>query len=144
MSKPSSIIIVTGSRTFGDSEFIERRLLDFFELIGWYAAPWTVRHGACSRFDATLNREVSTDMLVETIVQKIARVHRIDSEPMPAQWGVHGNNAGPIRNQVMVTKDRERILGCLAFLESDKPCKGTRDCIQRAINAGITTLVISK
>lgn len=59
-----------------------------------------------------------------------------------ADWPVHGNRAGPIRNQAMVDSGADL---CLAF--TTKPLdssRGTADCVRRARAAGIPAYVTQR
>lgn len=51
-----------------------------------------------------------------------------------AEWGAYGPRAGPIRNQRMVDEGADV---CLAFHSNLRWSKGTRDCVTRALKAGI-------
>lgn len=53
-------------------------------------------------------------------------------ERHPAEWGIHGRAAGPIRNQQMVDLGADI---CLAFPLPGS--RGTLDCMQRAYEAHI-------
>lgn len=57
-------------------------------------------------------------------------------ERHPADWDSFGKGAGPRRNQEMV--DLGAAL-CLAFHPKLSTSKGTKDCVQRALKAGIPT-----
>lgn len=72
---------------------------------------------------------------------RIAREHALDMgyvvETYPANWEKYGKKAGGIRNQEMVDNGADI---CLAFPLEDSI--GTYDCIRRAKNAGIKTIII--
>lgn len=57
----------------------------------------------------------------------------------PARWVELGKSAGPIRNQQMIDTGPNLVL---AFLEAGKPCRGTRDTIERAEDARIPTVIV--
>lgn len=57
-------------------------------------------------------------------------------EPHPADWKV-GKQAGHWRNQHMVNLGADLLL---AFFQAGAPNKGTRDCVDRAIAAGLTEI----
>jgi hypothetical protein len=59
----------------------------------------------------------------------------LDVEAHPADWGLYGPGAGPIRNTAMVDLGARR---CLAFPD-EEAMRGTRDCFMKAIKAGIPT-----
>lgn len=72
---------------------------------------------------------------------RIAREHALDMgyvvETYPVNWEKYGKKAGVIRNQEMVDNGADI---CLAFPLEDSI--GTYDCIRRAKNAGIKTIII--
>lgn len=53
-------------------------------------------------------------------------------DPYEAEWGKYGNGAGPIRNQRMVDTKPDYAL---FFMTPNS--RGTKDCLRRAIEAGI-------
>lgn len=57
----------------------------------------------------------------------------------PADWNAHGKKAGPIRNQEMVDSGADL---CLAVHRDLDASKGTRDCVNRALKAGIPVWLI--
>lgn len=76
---------------------------------------------------------------VDSLAQTVAVYLGWIIEPVPAEWQ-SGRYAGFARNQAMV--DRKPDV-CLAFpaLPVNFERSGTMDCVNRAINAGIPTLV---
>ena len=56
----------------------------------------------------------------------------LEPEVYSAEWNRHGMAAGPKRNTKMVDSGADI---CLAFWDGHSP--GTRDCIQKAVRAGI-------
>lgn len=61
---------------------------------------------------------------------------RIQQEPHPADWKKYGKRAGPIRNGQMVATRPDY---CIGFPASGS--RGTWDCLQKAVDAGIPTEV---
>lgn len=57
-------------------------------------------------------------------------------EPHPADWHLHGKRAGMIRNAKMVNLGADYCVGFPA-----PGSKGTWDCLQKAVDAGIPTRV---
>jgi ABC-type sugar transport system substrate-binding protein len=57
----------------------------------------------------------------------------------PADWDRHGKRAGPLRNAEMVASGADV---CLAFHARLKWSKGTRDCVTRALKAGIPVWLV--
>lgn len=64
----------------------------------------------------------------------------VEPQRIPADWGVYGRAAGPIRNQQMVNRSPDLVLAFPQFALKDdyrgKP-SGTHDCMNRAKAAGI-------
>jgi hypothetical protein len=63
----------------------------------------------------------------------------VTDEPHQADWDKHGNAAGPIRNREMVEKGAAFCVACHRFLPKSR---GTRDCVQRCLDAGIPVYLI--
>lgn len=61
---------------------------------------------------------------------------RLEQEPYPADWRNYGKAAGPRRNAAMVATRPDY---CLGFPAAGS--KGTWDCLQKAVDAGIPTKV---
>lgn len=61
------------------------------------------------------------------------------AETHQADWDKHGNAAGPIRNQEMVDAGAAFCVACHRFLPRSR---GTRDCVQRCLDAGIPVYLI--
>lgn len=71
---------------------------------------------------------------VDHAFEQVARMAGVPTEVHPASWEVHGRRAGPIRNQAMVDGGADV---CLAFHRDLRRSRGTRDCVRRALEAGI-------
>lgn len=126
-------ILVTGSRTWKDEEFI-RGCLDALVRSDWLGGNpqgWVLVHGACPEG-------------VDAIADRWAVDRGIGRDPHPAKWKEFGKLAGFRRNAEMVQ------LGaavCLAFLrvcekpehEKHRPhgTHGAADCAAKARTAGI-------
>jgi hypothetical protein len=107
-------LLVTGSRHWDDVDMVE-------EVLGIFRhRRLTLVHG-----DAP-----GLDRIAATIWIGWGK----KSWPHRARWRLHGNAAGPIRNQEMV--DRGGFTACLAFPLGVS--RGTRDCMRRAEAAGIS------
>jgi hypothetical protein len=57
----------------------------------------------------------------------------------PANWGVYGKVAGPIRNRQMLSEGRPDLV--LAFHNDIANSRGTKDMVKAAMKAGIETHV---
>ena len=113
-------ILVTGSREFTDLEMIRTALRrSGAELL---SGPPTVVHGANPRG-------------ADRIAEAVAKVDLgWETDPHPANWEQFGKSAGHIRNQEMVDLAPDV---CLGFFKKGAANKGTRDCVTRALRAGI-------
>jgi Ni,Fe-hydrogenase III small subunit len=112
--------IVTGNRTWTNAEAIRAALRTLPE-------SSTVVHGGCP---------TGADIIADRIARAMGHVPEVH----PAEWHVHGNAAGPIRNQAMVDLGADV---CLAFGELQRMKRGrmqntgTGDCVERCRKAGI-------
>lgn len=61
----------------------------------------------------------------------------LDVEAYRADWELHGNAAGPIRNQAMVDAGADLLIAFGGGL-------GTADCIHRARKAGIPVVEVER
>ena len=111
-------VLVTGSRTWTDTQVIADALLDC-----WHGATEDgadgilVVHGACPRG-------------ADALAAKWAADNNIPAEPHPADWNTNGKGAGFIRNQHMVNLGA-RI--CLAFIHnSSRGATHTADLAEKA------------
>ena len=124
------VLLVTGSREYDDEASVRRCLsmaLPFEHVL--------VLHGGCPR---------GADALAHAFLSQLEHPG-MRVVPMPADWQKHGNKAGPIRHQQMVDRAvSERAIGarivCVAFW--DGVSSRTRDCIRRAVVAGIETAIV--
>lgn len=115
-------VIVTGDRHWRPHELAEQVLN---RLLARYGPGLIIVHGAATGIDAAF-AEACDDIGIE-------------HEPHPASWDEHGKAAGPIRNQQMVDAG---ALMCLAFHRAISASRGTRDCVSRALAAGIPCYLI--
>lgn len=116
-------ILITGSRDWDDRRAIADALLD---LNDWYPIDWdevVIVHGDCP---------TGADKLADDW----AKSYDIKRERHPANWGLHGKAAGPLRNKKMVDLGADLVL---AFPKGKS--KGTRNCIKLAEEAGLTVKV---
>lgn len=113
-------VLVTGSRAVGRG-YDEVGMALLAVLSNNDGKQFTVVHGGCPTG-------------VDAHADDIARTLNLMLEVHPANWGVFGRAAGPVRNQEMVDKGADM---CLAFPWRDS-YRGTADCMRRAALAGIT------
>lgn len=131
-------IIVTGDRAWHCYDLADSILA---RLIARYGPSITIVHGDATGVDRSFAVACGE--------------HDIEQESHPARWEVldvpgavirhdkrgrpYNANAGPIRNAEMVALGAEL---CIALHRSIESSKGTRDCVARAIEAGIPTYLI--
>jgi hypothetical protein len=107
-------ILVTGSRTWTDTEIIRNALLESA------AKNWiTLVHGACPTG-------------ADDIADRFGRFCQWQVERHPADWGRYGRSAGFRRNAEMVALGADL---CLAFIRDGS--KGASNCADLAERAGI-------
>jgi hypothetical protein len=70
------------------------------------------------------------------LAERVARVYGYAVQAYPADWEVHGNAAGPIRNRLMLDRNPDRVL---AFHKNQS--RGTQDTIDEARRRGIPVTV---
>lgn len=101
---------MTGSRNWVDREAIYSAMIAQWDKVG--RGEITLIHGMGKGAD--------------TLAASVAYELGWTVEPYPADWDQHGRAAGPIRNELMVSKGADV---CLAFLLPGS--KGTIDCMRR-------------
>jgi hypothetical protein len=114
-------ILFSGSRTFFDDQVVVL-MLERLIAKAKDVTAMTIVHGGAPGLDS--------------IVGVLAKSRGMQVEIHRADWHIHGNAAGVIRNQKMVDLGAD-LLVAYPLPEG----KGTQDCIQRAVKAGIPTLV---
>jgi hypothetical protein len=115
-------LLVTGSRTWDDTELVRRALAAYGQ------AGDTLVTGGCPR---------GADAIAEQIWR--GRGRRRPVETWPAEWDKCGRSAGPRRNQAMVASlapDRGDLV--LAFIRDGS--RGASQCARAAEAAGITVV----
>ena len=116
-----TLILVCGSRDWGDEDFIADVLADYTTELNV-----TIMHGACSR--RVEGQEMSADMLADAV----AEFYGFRRLPILADWHRHGRAAGPIRNRQMLDREPDRVI---AFQRNGS--RGTQDTIDEARRRGI-------
>jgi predicted Rossmann-fold nucleotide-binding protein len=109
---PRQRAIVCGGRKYKDSDAVRQALVEHTE-----EGAVIVTGGA-----------MGADALARRIGLDLKRGHIIEEHD--AKWERYGKAAGPVRNQEMVNLGADL---CIAFPGG----KGTRDCVQRCLAAGI-------
>lgn len=116
-------VLISGYRLFNDAETIKRELLNVANR-RLFVSGVTVLHGGCSGTDETAAR--------------VASELGWQIEAYPAKWHKYGLQAGPRRNQKMITKGRPHV----AVLFLSKHSRGTKDMLQKLHKTPIETRVI--
>lgn len=116
-------LLVFGSRTFSDKEFMFKVLDNFPE---WGPSPHVVIEGEAPGADS-LGREWAEERRIQVV-------------KYPADWAQHGRAAGPIRNRQMLV-DGKPDYG-IGFI--DKPLqdsRGTKNMHDQLVRAGVPVLI---
>jgi hypothetical protein len=115
-------VVVTGDRRW-ECPALARRVVE--RLKARYGAALVVVHGAAGGVDHTF----------DTVCLEL----RVRREPHPANWRWHGDRAGPIRNQEMIDAGAAFVVAVHRDLAGSR---GTRDCVRRALQAGVPVYVL--
>ena len=115
------VVLVTGSRTWPQPEWIYEDLHQLHELFGDLLV---VRHGKC-RSGA------------DNWAKQFCEAERIEQDQVPADWDKYGRRAGFVRNAEMVDKFPVPNL-CLAYIHFNS--NGATMCSDIADNAGVYVL----
>ena len=113
-------VLVCGDRNWTDKELMHR-------YIGALPSGTTVMHGGARGADS--------------IAGEIAQSHGLQVELFEADWARYGRGAGPVRNRRMIETGPDLVLAFHNYLWTGS--KGTRDCVKRALSAGIHVDVVS-
>lgn len=74
---------------------------------------------------------------IDTIGEKIAKEMGFRVKKFPAEWNIHGNRAGPIRNKAMIDMLNPATDMVLAFHPDIQSSRGTINCMTQAYRKGI-------
>jgi hypothetical protein len=115
-------ILITGSREWMNYAAMEAAFAKMPRDV-------TLVHGHCPR---------GADAMADTLGRRFG----FDLRRYPADWDRYGKGAGHIRNQEMIDKEHPDSDGVLfdfglAFSIDLTQSHGTRDCVRRALKAGI-------
>jgi hypothetical protein len=125
-------ILVTGSREFTDYVMLQGAI----EREVWVdGACW--QHPLPDTIVVVTGGARGADALAERVVHELdalpGRLHVV-AEVHLADWASYGKAAGAIRNQENVDRG---AAACLAFFCDGAANRGTLDCVERALKAGI-------
>jgi hypothetical protein len=118
-------ILVTGSRNwlYDQARIIHRVLDECEEAYGRYH----LIHGGCKGVDAMAGSYAFVREMIVTCV--------------PAQWGIYGIKAGPIRNEYMLKHGKPSLV--IAFHDKLASSKGTGHMVKTSREANIPVIVIA-
>jgi len=114
-------ILVTGDREWSDTRRIVEVLVEYHSSDN----PPTLIHGACCGAD--------------TLAKMVGKALGWNVIPFPADWDKYNLAAGPIRNQVMVDQKPDIVI---AFHNNLAKSRGTKNCVSKAIKAGIEIVYV--
>lgn len=115
-------ILVCGSRTARDYEYVKELLFDLTKVFAEDDSPLIIVGGAAG---------------VDSFAEKAAIDLGINYVVYPADWTRYGNAAGPIRNQEMLDKEDPNLVVAIWDGES----RGTLDMIKKSIKYGVDVVV---
>lgn len=131
-------VIVTGDRNWYAPELAEEVLN---RLLARYGSGLVIVHGGATGIDRSF-AEACGDLGVEQEAHP-ARWEELDHPDALIRYDKRNRpynaNAGPVRNAEIVATGAEM---CLAFHRAIGASKGTKDCVRRAIGAGIPTYLV--
>lgn len=114
-------ILITGSRTWDDEDYIRQQLTEIKEGLT-YLQKVTLVSGACPQ---------GADYLCEKVAAELGW----EVELHPADWGTYGRKAGFERNRIMVDLGADM---CLGFIRNSS--KGGSMTVKLASNKGLPTV----
>jgi SLOG family YspA-like protein len=114
-------VLVTGDRNWTD----ERPILAVLRRLHHHGA--ILVHGAASGAD-----RIAAD-LADSMAWEV--------RPYPADWTFYGKAAGPIRNRLMLKRERPTLV--IGFHDHIEKSKGTRDMCSIALHAGVRVFLFS-
>lgn len=111
-------VIVCGDREWKDTDTIRK-------VLSRLNKNCVIVHGACRGAD--------------NIADEIAKSLGMTTEGFKPAWQIYKKGAGPIRNSEMLKTGPNAVI---AFHSNITASKGTRDMMQKAINAKVPTLLV--
>lgn len=118
-------VIVCGSRDWTDESAVA---LVFLSL----PRGSVVVHGACPTGADAIAERIAPDFGFATL-------------RYPAEWDRYGKSAGPRRNAAMLRAEHtpdSPVRAVFAFTADLRHSRGTRDCVERAVRAGILVRIV--
>jgi hypothetical protein len=110
-------VLVTGGRDFADREM----LFACLDCIHSETPITHVIHGGATGAD--------------NLADQWAKSHGIPLTSFPADWMKYGKSAGPIRNREMIATKPDLVVAAPGG-------RGTKNCVDMAINAGIRVVYV--
>lgn len=118
-------VLVCGDRNWKNMGIIERELIKL-------PADTIIIHGAAR----------GVDTLAKFVAERIGLKIINDGKGFPADWKRYGRGAGPVRNKQMIDEGKPDLI--LAFHDDIKNSKGTKNMINRGIEAKKKVILIEK
>lgn len=118
--------LITGSRDWPDEDInqVEAVIKGYIQLVTKRGDNVLFRVGDCP---------IGVDSFIDNIILNLPINRNYDVRVYKAYWDREGKQAGPNRNQRMVNDGADK---CLAFIYGAS--RGTRNCANKALSAGIT------
>lgn len=127
-------LIVAGGRYYTNYNFV-RKTLDYF--LSKTSEPIQIISGACDTGKHTFTRKDGTKVFgVDGLGERYAEERGYEVTPFPAQWGIYGKAAGPIRNGEMAG------VATHAVLFWDGESRGTQDMYEKALDRKLKTKLV--
>lgn len=126
------LILVTGDRNWRDPLTIQGAMLDAVEEVVPWGEEVVFMHGFAR----------GADYECDVIAHLLSQYGQPDEQgryikgplAIPANWREHGRAAGPIRNQAMLERGPQFVLG---FHNDIASSRGTADMLRRCKRAGV-------
>lgn len=122
-------VLVCGDRNWTDSELIRTRLAKLVQSAEVGTQALLLIHGAAR----------GADSIAGTIARAWAETMPINISEFPANWGLYGRAAGPIRNREMLQMRPDLVL---AFHDDIESSRGTKNMVAIARKTGVPVEVI--
>lgn len=127
-------LIIAGGRNFTNYNFV-RKTLDHF--LSNTTEPIQIISGSCEFGRHTFTRKDGTKVCgVDGLGERYAEERGYEVTYFPAQWGIYGKSAGPMRNMEMAQT------GTHAILFWDGISKGTKSMHDLALEHHVKTKLI--
>lgn len=114
-------VLVCGGRDYDDPDYLRRELTKLHRELNFDVVIDGTANGADS-----MAHDWANDWGIETL-------------RFPADWKRYGRAAGPVRNRQMLVEGKPDLV--VAFHKALSTSKGTKDMVEQARKAGVTTII---